>query len=65
MHLRPTVTSPTARAPEQGHGRRRHALPEDAIDVVNNPAVVTEVGDQLRSAPRRSANCNYSTTPSL
>ncbi len=42
------------------------ALPEDAIDVVNNPAVATEVGDQLvfgaaLFSPRRK----YSTTESL
>jgi long-chain fatty acid transport protein len=42
------------------------ALPEDAIDVVNNPAVVTEVGDQLVfGAALFSPYRNYSTTPSL
>ena len=41
------------------------ALPEDAIDVVNNPAVVTEVGDQLIfGAALFSPNRKYSTTES-
>ena len=41
------------------------ALPEDAIDVVNNPAVVTEVGDQLVfGAALFSPVRKYSTTPS-
>ena len=41
------------------------ALPEDAIEVVNNPAVVTEVGDQLIfGAALFSPNRKYSTTQS-
>jgi long-chain fatty acid transport protein len=41
------------------------ALPEDAIDVTNNPAVVTEVGDQLIfGAALFSPIRDYSTTPS-
>jgi long-chain fatty acid transport protein len=42
------------------------ALPEDSIDVTNNPAVVTEVGDQLVfGAALFSPVRDYSTTPSL
>jgi long-chain fatty acid transport protein len=41
------------------------ALPEDAIDVTNNPAVVTEVGDQLVfGGAVFSPNRKYSTTQS-
>lgn len=41
------------------------ALPEDSIDVTNNPAVVTEVGDQLVfGAALFSPVRDYSTTPS-